>query len=352
MGNAVMLLVSLIIMIVGVLLVKTYQELPVKELKRQARYGNRKAALLYRAVGHGAAMEAVLWTFIGLSGATVFFIVANKSAWWIALLVLALIIWVVFAWLPKSKLGAFGKKIVLVVTPTVEWVIIKLRPLFQKLGFHHRDVPSKHTGIYELEDILELLEKQKTQADNRISEADIDIAKNALTYSEREVIDVMTPKGVVKSVSASEINGLALMDELHKSGFSRFPVYQESENTFVGTLYLKDVIATKDAKSVGDMMQKSVYYVQAHSHLNQVLDAFLKTKHHLFMVVDEFEDVLGIVTIEDVLEAILGRQIIDEFDNYDNLRAVAAHRAKNLKKSHGHVVPDEPKLETLETSDQ
>jgi CBS domain containing-hemolysin-like protein len=61
--------------------------------------------------------------------------------------------------------------------------------------------------------------------------------------------------------------------------------------------------------------------------LYQALQAFLKTKHHLFLVVNSFEELVGILTIEDVLEQMIGKPIVDEFDRYDDLRAVAAAAA-------------------------
>ena len=69
------------------------------------------------------------------------------------------------------------------------------------------------------------------------------------------------------------------------------------------------------------------------SPLDQVFRALMKTKHHLFIVVNEFEEVVGLVKIEDVLEEIIGQEIIDEYDKFDDLRSVAKniHVAKLSK---------------------
>jgi Mg2+/Co2+ transporter CorC len=71
--------------------------------------------------------------------------------------------------------------------------------------------------------------------------------------------------------------------------------------------------------------------------LYQVLHAFLKTKHHQFIVVNSFEEYTGIVTIEDVLEQVIGHKIEDEFDKYDDMRAVAQHQAQKEHDSHKQV---------------
>jgi CBS domain containing-hemolysin-like protein len=126
------------------------------------------------------------------------------------------------------------------------------------------------------------------------------------------------------------------MAELHKSGFSRFPVTGDKKGEIVGTLYLRDLVAAKAGGPVSGLMSKKVYYVNEEKPLQHVLDAFLKTKHHLFIVVNEFEEIAGIITIEDVIEQVLGKAIVDEFDKFDDMRAVAALEAKKDRRNHDH----------------
>src|SRR3990167_8528946 len=142
----------------------------------------------------------------------------------------------------------------------------------------------------------------------------------------------MTPRRAARIVSVKDSIGPVLMGELHDSGFSRFPVYQDKEDHIVGTLYIHDLVAVKTGGEVRNFMDKKVYYVHDQQTLNHVLQAFLKTKHHLFIVVNNFEDFVGVITIEDVLEQILGQPIIDEFDKYDDLREVAKLEATHARK--------------------
>ena len=93
-------------------------------------------------------------------------------------------------------------------------------------------------------------------------------------------------------------------------------------------------------------MKKAVYYVNEEKQLDHALQAFLKTKHHLFIVVNGFEEIVGILTIEDVLEEVLGKEIVDEFDQYEDLRAVAALQAKKdtKQRTHAPISNETPKL--------
>jgi CBS domain containing-hemolysin-like protein len=79
-------------------------------------------------------------------------------------------------------------------------------------------------------------------------------------------------------------------------------------------------------------MRKRVCYIHEEQTLLEALQAVLKTKHHLFIVVNSFEEYVGILTIEGVLEQIVGLPILDEFDRYEDMRAVAASIAEKEHK--------------------
>jgi CBS domain containing-hemolysin-like protein len=136
------------------------------------------------------------------------------------------------------------------------------------------------------------------------------------------------------------------MDELSKSGHSRFPVYDDKRDNIVGILYLHDLVGTKKTGRVDTLMSGRLTYVHEDFTLYQTLQAFLRTKQHLFLVVNSFEELVGIITIEDVIEQMIGRAIVDEFDQYDDMRAVAATAAR--KEHDGHA---EPKPEPAERPD-
>ena len=159
------------------------------------------------------------------------------------------------------------------------------------------------------------------------------LIRQALRYRTIRVTDIMTPRSVVVTVEADDTVGPVLLDKLHKSGHSRFPVIDDDLDHVLGVLYMHNLVPLDPKyKKVADAMSQKVYYVQQDKSLDHVLQAFLRTKHHLFMVVNEFEEVVGVVSIEDVLETLIGRKIVDEFDQYEDLRAVAKLAAAERKK--------------------
>ncbi len=175
------------------------------------------------------------------------------------------------------------------------------------------------------------LEYLVTNAHRVLSAEEQRIIISSLTFETKQVGDVMTPKSVIDSIKSTEMLGPLVLDDLHKTGHSRFPVINGDIDHVVGILYLRDVLSVDGARKhtarVESAMSKDVYYIREDHTLSQALAAFLKTHHHLFIVINEYRETVGIVTLEDTLEVLLGRKIIDEFDAHDDMRAVAVRQA-------------------------
>lgn len=339
-------LLCAVVVLVDMALLKTYRHVPVLELKRLARRGDEAAALFYRPVSYGMSLPILLWFVAGIALAGSVLLFANSLPEWLAFVVVALIIWAGFVWVPGGKLTKWGIWIAKQAAPALAWLLERLHPLSSRIAAfvrEHRPV-TVHTGLYQKSDLADLLEKQRSQPDSRIAPGEIDLLTHALTFGDRQVLDILIPKRVVASVSASEPIGPKLMDELHKSGHSRFPVYDGKHDNIVGILYLRDLITTKKTGSVSSVMKTHLSYVHEDFTLYQTLQAFIRTKQHLFLVVNSFEEFTGIVTIEDVIEQMVGKVIVDEFDNYDDLRAVAVAAAQKEHKEHEKTDSEPPEV--------
>ena len=162
-----------------------------------------------------------------------------------------------------------------------------------------------------------------------------------LSFQGRLVKDSMTPRAAIETIKKTEILGPVVMDDLHKKGHSRIPVIDQDLDHIVGILYVQDLLTIEGGKrytrTVEKAMSKKVFYIKETQTLDQALAAFIKTKHHLFVVVNEFRETVGLLSLEDVMEALIGRQVIDEFDVHDDLRAVAARNSVGNNTPKGHV---------------
>ncbi len=348
-----MLIVTLLtagLLLLSVALLKLYTHTPGKELKRQARSGDHLAKEFYKVVGYGRSYEILLWIFISLAAAALFLLISESTPWPIALVIMLAIVWFVFAWLPNSHVSRVTVEIARRLSPALHWLLERLQPVLVRIDqFMQRVQPfSIHTGLYTKDDVIDLIKRQKVQIDNRITKEELFIVEHALQFGDRMVSEVMTPRRVMKTVATTDMIGPILLKELHDSGHSRFPVYKDNPDDIVGTLYLRDALNAKAGGFVKDLYRKEVFYVNENQPLARVLDAFIKTKHHQFLVVNQFEEIVGLVTIEDVVESILGRQIMDEFDSYEDLRTVAALEAEKDEAKRAKAVKEESKDEAKE----
>lgn len=191
---------------------------------------------------------------------------------------------------------------------------------------------------YSKRELVKIIEEHRESEDSEIEADEERIARGALTFGDKVIADVMTPRSMIIGVPHDQIVNRQIVDKLTKHGYSRYPVYEGSLDKIKGMLYAYDLIksSTLDKKAI-DICDKKVYYLKETEKLDHALNAFLKTKHHLFVVVNSFSEITGIIAIEDVIEEILGKEIVDEFDEYDNVREVAEKLQAKPVKRYAHA---------------
>lgn len=157
------------------------------------------------------------------------------------------------------------------------------------------------------------------------------IITNMLKLTERRVEDVMTPRTVVSMVPA-EATAREAIDLPGVDRFSRLPVTGENQDDIRGVVLKQDLykaVLRGDEGQQVETMLRGLRPVPEQASLAQVLQQFAKTGHHIFLVVDEYGGTAGVVTLEDVLEQILGAEIVDETDLVADMRQLAEpHRPR------------------------
>ncbi|MEY3386287.1 MAG: hypothetical protein RIR53_1098 [Bacteroidota bacterium] len=155
------------------------------------------------------------------------------------------------------------------------------------------------------------------------------IMTNIMQLSSIEVGDVMTPRMVVSALSSELTVGEAIKHpELQM--FSRLPVHDGSDlDSVAGYVMTKDILraalAGRHTVELG-RLKREIGFIPENITLDHALEQFLQKRQHVFMVVDEHGGVEGIITMEDVLETMLGAEIVDEADHVVDLRALAKQR--------------------------
>lgn len=201
--------------------------------------------------------------------------------------------------------------------PALVRLSAKLHPV---LKWFVRETSPKEYRVHSKEEFVYLA----GMATGILSKEEIALIYSGLSFHDKSVHEIMTPQSVIECAAQEDIVGPVLLYQMHTSGHSRFPVIDGDINHIVGILYLHDLVPlAKETKTVKQVMQSRVFYIRDDAPLDRALRAFLRTHHHMCIVVNEYRETVGVLTLEDVIEALLGRKIIDEFDEYDDLRAVA-----------------------------
>lgn len=159
------------------------------------------------------------------------------------------------------------------------------------------------------------------------------IIKNLLLLDTMKVQDIMTPRSVMFALEASETVGV--IHEKHRPlRFSRIPVYEGELDNIKGLLHRYKVI---DAVShdkfdikIGDLTT-TLHTIGENTPVSAALDQFVSRREHLFLVVDDYGSVEGIVTLEDTIETLLGVEIVDEYDSVEDMREFALQQWRKKK---------------------
>ena len=176
------------------------------------------------------------------------------------------------------------------------------------------------------EDLVESL--RDAQSEGLIAADTLRMMEGAIAVSDLSVGDVMIPRSQMIALPA-EAGLLDLMKQVVESGHSRFPVHGDDKDEILGILLAKDllrgVVADNAPATVHELLRPAVLIPES-KRLNVLLREFRQTRNHMAIVIDEYGGVAGLVTIEDVLEQIVG-EIDDEHDEAEDLPAQIAAQA-------------------------
>jgi CBS domain containing-hemolysin-like protein len=292
--------------LISILLEAASQRYSLAELKRRSR-GSHDVAdkKIYQMVSYGQSLQLLIWIFSSVSLAALVIITAGISK------VLAVLLVLVAMWLAvagrSGQLDKTSWRVAASIAPAASWILAHLQPILNKF---HRAVPGKdsHSRLYEKEDLVEALHRQAQQHDNRIDESDLALAKNALTFANKKVSDVMKD---AKYVSPDDDIGPHLMDELHASGTKYYPVVEDKKQKppkIIALLYLNDLINHPDAGRVAEVMKRSVHFIDDEQNLYQALEQMTDQQTHMLIVRNNFEEVAGVLSLEDILTHLLGKK--------------------------------------------
>ena len=302
----------------------TFNRIRVKNL---AEKGNKRAArALALAENYDTLISTILIgnnivNILGASLATLYFTdllaggAAAQFATTISTAVMTIIVLTFGEISPKTIAKQAPEKFVLFSTPIISALVV----IFKPLSFIFKQLQNLLSKIFKAGEDQGMTEEElisiseEAAEDGNIDEEDSTLIKSAIEFNELEVGDIFTPRIDITAVR-SDISKEELAKVFAESGYSRIPIYEDDLDNIHGIVYYKDFFSDAQTTNIPiSEIVKPVMYVTKTQKINDLLKDLQEKQMHLAVVTDEYGSTAGIVTLEDILEEIVG-EIWDEHD--------------------------------------
>lgn len=240
--------------------------------------------------------------------------------------------------LPKSIGAKYWKQLIPSMVVTLTFMMFILKPLIWMSALITRWFDNKDDNTSNIKEEIKALARMG-KASHVIDDNKYRVIANIINLSEVKAKDIMTPRTVVHVVRP----GMTIKEFdafLPTSPFSRFPIVDEQEQNFLGYIHKSSSYKAKDDDKV-DAYARPMRSFSPDAHLENVLSAMLDDHNHMALVIDQFGNWIGILTLEDILETILGKEIVDETDVVADMRLYAKLKWKKIKEQKGINLPAE-----------
>ena len=225
--------------------------------------------------------------------------------------------------IPKTLGATFWPQLAAPASYVISWLVKLVYPLVW-LSTRLTKLFSKNQGNeITREEIIALA--SLGHKDGNLFTQENEYLSNLLNLREVKTEQILTPRSVVHMLSASMTITEAL-DDQGTQQFTRIPVYKDVKDNIVGKVLRADLYEAERLGSGDELLSqhiKPVITVSEKMSVHSLLDHFIKRRKHLFLVTDEFGQMSGVVTLEDAIETLLGREIIDETDKVADMQALA-----------------------------
>lgn len=244
--------------------------------------------------------------------------------------VLTIIILIFSEIIPKTLGATFWRQLARPSTATVKVLVVVLYPfvwisqIITKVikGKNHQ--PGKVTRA-DFSAMAEISSKE-----GALHDGEYQYIRNILQFRQVKVQDIMTPRNVMTAFPENmPLNEVA--QKFTEKSFSRIPVYQSTVDNVTGMVF-KDEVLKKLADDEHHLtlrdLRRDVLRIQEEQSVTELFGAFTKSKEHLAIALEEHGGTAGVVTMEDVIETLLGMEIVDEMDTVEDMRAYAHEKTQ------------------------
>ena len=303
----------------------------VEAMIQGKKFGGRTFKRLRRNVERPIAAILSLNTFANTAGAAVAGAAATAvfgHQWlWYFSAIFTLAILILSEIIPKTAGVVYGRSLVGPVAYALKGLVWIMTPVIWLSGRITRLIgPGSRDEAVTAEEIQVMARLSRRTGGIKVFQEQA--IERVLTLQEKTAKDVMTPRTVIFSLNQR----LLISDVVKNAGrweHSRIPVFDKSPEDVVGIVHTKDILVAFTKNETEDPLanlMRPIHFVAETARLNMVLGEFLELKQHLFAVIDEYGGLAGLISLEDILEEILGREIVDESDQVADKQELARKR--------------------------
>ncbi len=228
--------------------------------------------------------------------------------------------------IPKTLGARFWQKLAMTAALLIVWLVRIVYPLVWISTRLTRLFGEKKGNEITREEIIALASLGRK--DGTLIHQENEYLENMLRLREVSTEEILTPRTVVHMVQG-DLSVTDALDDTKTRQFSRMPVYGENRDDILGKVLRADLFEAErigeGSKQVKELI-RDVNRVSEKVPVQYLLDMFIRQKIHMAMVEDEFGQIRGIVTLEDAIETLLGREIVDERDTVEDMQALAKEK--------------------------
>jgi metal transporter CNNM len=288
------------------------------ELERKAELGDKRAERVFRVRRRGNMLLVSLLLGNVAVNSAIAILLGDIASGVVAGVVATGLIVVFGEIIPQAVSARYALAIGSRTAWLVELVMVVLYPIAKPIAWIlDRTLGQELRTIWTKQELEHIIKMHEDDPRSNVDADEERILLGALTYSDKSVDEVMTPRKKVYTLQKKSVLNQKLLHEIRESGFTRIPVYSRDINDIVGFLYTKDLIGTDpdDEEHIEKMMRTAkLIRVSPKRRLDSLLNMMIVRRAHMAIVTQKSGKFVGIVTMEDVVEEIIGREIIDEDD--------------------------------------
>ncbi len=290
-------------------------------------------------IDQAIASILILNTFANTLGATAIGVQAQKifgseSSFVIVVsIVLTFLILFVAEIIPKTIGAVYWKELAPAAARMITFFVIVTKPIIIVTQFVTKKISNKNNDSDSISREELIHSTLISEEDGIIDDLESDIIENILTTNDKRVRDILTPRSVMFAIQKGT-RVKHLLDDKKTFKFSRVPIYEDDIDNIIGVVLTKKIFrqAVKDKSVQIEKIMHPIYSINENIPVSKALSLFIKRKEHIFLVVDNYGQTDGIVTLEDCIETFLGFEIMDESDTTEDMRQLALSQMKTKRK--------------------